>query len=210
MKILIFGASGNVGRPLVKLALRQHHIVTAFVRSPADFEIAAANLAVFTGNVTDPSAIDRAMKGQDAVISVLGVSRPRQPDPSVIQGVRDIVQSMQQRGIRRLIYLSCIGVSASRQDAGPYIRLVHTARYRHELTDHETKEAIVTASSLDWTIVRAPVMTKAIRSGKEPRSGEGIPAQAMYARLPRADVAEFLLKQVTDASFIRKSPSVLR
>jgi hypothetical protein len=45
------------------------------VRSPADFGMAAANLAVFTGNVSDPAAIGRAMRDQDAVISALGVSR---------------------------------------------------------------------------------------------------------------------------------------
>src|SRR5262245_12521142 len=159
MKILIFGAAGLTGRHLVKQAILQHHVVTAFVRSPADFEMAAANLAVFTGNVTDPAAIARAMKEQDAVISVLGSSRPRQPDPSLVQGTRDIIQAMKQRGVRRLIYLSCAGVSATRSQAGLYTRLVRAARYRHELADHETKEALVTGSGLDWTIVRATALT---------------------------------------------------
>src|SRR4051812_43843731 len=158
MKLLIFGAAGRTGRHLVKQAIVQHHVVTAFVRSPADFGMAAANLAVFTGNVSDPAAILRAMKDQDAVISMLGVSRPRQSDPSVMQGIRDIIQSMQQRSVRRLVYLSCAGVSEARDQAGPYLRWIHGSRYRNEIADHEQKEALVKGSGLDWTIVRAPAL----------------------------------------------------
>src|SRR5262245_55505254 len=154
MNVLIFGAAGRTGRLLVKHAIVQHHIVTAFVRSPADFGMAAANLAVFTGNVTDPNAIGRAMNNQDVVYCVLGNSRPRQPDPSVVQGVRSIVQSMQERGVRRLIYQSCVGVADSRDAAGLYTRLLGASLSRYELADHESKEALVRASTLDWTIVR--------------------------------------------------------
>ena len=97
MKVLIFGASGGTGRVLVPAALRQRHEVTAFVRSPAEFGMAGATLAVFTGNVTDRAAVERAMRGQDAVISVLGSSRPGQPGPDpghVRAGPVDLVQAV--------------------------------------------------------------------------------------------------------------------
>lgn len=209
MRVLIFGASGGTGRQLVKQAILQHHYVTAFVRSPADFGMAAANLAVFTGNVSDPAAIGRAMKEQDAVISVLGVSRPLKPDPTVVQGVRDIIQVMEQRGVRRFIYQSFVGVQESRSHAGPFIRLVGARVLRHEIADHEAKEAIVKASGLDWTIVRPPKLTNGAKTGQY-RSGEAIPARGLYPRLSRADAAEFLLRQLTDTTFIRKAVSVMK
>lgn len=209
MKVLIFGASGGTGRHLVKQAILQHHLVTAFVRSPADFGMAAANLAVFTGNVSDPAAIARAMKGQDAVISALGVSRPLKPDPTVVQGVRDILQAMGQAGVRRFIYQSFVGVSESRPHAGPFIRIVAARVLRHEIADHETKEAFVKASSLDWTIVRPPKLTNGARTGTY-RSGEAIPARAFFPKLSRADAADFILRQLTDMTFVRKAPSVMR
>ena len=209
VRILIFGASGGTGRQLVKQAILQHHFVTAFVRSPADFGMAAANLAVFTGNVSDAAAIARAMKDQDAVISVLGVSLPLKPDPVVVQGVRHIIQAMERSGVRRLIYQSFVGVPESRPHAGPFIRAVGARVLRHEITDHETKEALVKASGLDWTIVRPPKLTNGPRTGTY-RTGEGIPARAFFPKLSRADAADFLLTQLTDTTFIRKSPSVMR
>lgn len=209
MRVLIFGASGATGRLLVKQAILQHHFVTAFVRSPADFGMAAANLAVFTGNVSDVAAIGRAMKDQDAVISVLGVSRPLKPDPTVVQGVRDIVQVMEQRGVRRFIFQSFVGVHESRRHAGPFIRLVAARVLRHEIADHEAKEAFVKASRLDWTIVRPPKLTNGAKTGQY-RSGEAIPARAFFPRLSRADVADFLLRQLTDTTYVRKAPSVMK
>jgi len=209
MRVLIFGASGGTGRHLVKQAILQHHFVTAFVRSPADFGMAAANLAVFTGNVSDPGAIARAMKEQDAVISALGNSRPRQPDPTVVEGVRCILQAMEQRGVRRFIYQSFIAVSESRASAGPFIRLVTANRLRHEVADHETRERLVKASRLDWTIVRLPKLTNGARTGTY-RSGEAIPSNAFLPTLSRADAAEFILRQLTDTTFIRKAPSVMK
>ena len=209
MKVVIFGASGGTGRHLVTAALRQRHEVTAFVRSPADFGMAGANLAVFTGNVTDARAVERAIRGQDAVISVLGNSRPGRPDPAVVQGIRHVLDAMRSHGVRRIVYQSFVGVSESRRHAGPFIRLVAARLLRHEIADHETKEALVRASALDWTIVRPPKLTNGRATGQV-RSGEHIPARAFFPRLSRADVAAFMLGRLDDPSSFGKALSVMR
>ena len=211
MNVLIFGAAGRTGRLLVKQAIVQHHIVTAFVRSPADFGMAAANLAVFTGNVTDPGAIGRAMKNQDIVISVLGSSRPRQPDPSVVQGVRFILQSMQERGVRRFVYQSCLGVSESRDAAGLFTRLVRARVQRHELADHESKEALIRASSLDWTIVRPARLTLGPRTGKY-RVGEAVRPGGLgwQPTISCEDAAECLMRVAGDAATIRQTLNLMQ
>jgi putative NADH-flavin reductase len=209
MKVLIFGAAGRTGRHVVKQAILQHHRVTAFVRSPADFEMAAAHLAVFTGNVTDGHAVARAMKDHDVVISVLGTSRKHQRDPSVVQGVRYILHAMQERGVRRLIYQSCLGVAESRPGAGLYMRTIGARVLRHELADHEEKEALIRATSLDWTIVRPARLTKGERTGRY-RGGEHVCASGFGgASLSRADAAEFLLKHASDSSSIRRVLAVI-
>jgi len=211
MNVLIFGAAGRTGRLLVKHAIVQHHIVTAFVRSPADFGMAAANLAVFTGNVTDPGAIGRAMKNQDVVFCVLGNSRPRQPDPSVVQGVRSIVQSMQERGVRRLIYQSCLGVAESRSASGLFSRLVGSRVRRYELADHESKEGLIRASGLDWTIVRPGKLTAGERTGVY-RVGEGIRPAGLgwQPSISCADTAECLVRLSTDPAAVRKTLNLMR
>lgn len=209
MKVLIFGASGGTGRHLVPKALRRQHYVTAFVRTPAEFGLAGANLAVFTGNVTDPNAVERAMRGQDAVISVLGASRPRNSDPGVVQGIRYILDAMARLGVRRLIYQSHVVVSDSRPQAGLVTRLVSARVLRHEIADHEIKEGLVKASALDWTIVRPPTLTNGPATGSV-RSGERIPPRSLFPRLSRADVADFILSRLDDPASIRKSLSVMR
>jgi len=209
MKLLIFGASGGTGRQLVGRALRQRHDVTAFVRSPADFGMAGAQLAVFTGNVTDKNAVERAMRGQDAVISALGVSRPFKRDPSVVQGIRYILDAMPRHGVRRLVYQSFVGVAESRHRAGLLLRLVGGRLLRDEIADHEEKEGLVRASGLDWTIVRPPKLTNGPATGAV-RSGEDIPPRALLPRLSRADVADFILQTIPDPGSYRKSLCVMR
>jgi putative NADH-flavin reductase len=102
-----------------------------------------------------------------------------------------------------------VGVTESRPHAGLLTRLVGARLLRHEIADHETKEALVKASRLDWTIVRPPKLTNGAYTGKY-RSGEGIRPHSIFPRLSRADAAEFLLRQLTDSTFVRKGPSVMK
>lgn len=76
MKLLIFGASGRTGRELVKQALAQGHEVTAFARNPAKFKLAHENLHVAQGDILRYETVERAARGQDAVLSALGVRPP--------------------------------------------------------------------------------------------------------------------------------------
>lgn len=76
MKIIVFGASGGTGIEIVKQALEAGHLVTAFARNPAKLSIQHLNLTVFQGNVMEAAAVEKAVAGQDAVISALGTARP--------------------------------------------------------------------------------------------------------------------------------------
>lgn len=76
-----------------------------------------------------------------------------------IEGVRNIIRAMQAHGIRRLIYLSFIGIPESRSSVGVVLRYIAPIPLRHEIADHEAKEALIKASGLDWTIVRPPRLT---------------------------------------------------
>ena len=73
--------------------------------------------------------------------------------------------------------------------------------------DHEAKEGLIRQSHLNWTIVRAPRLTNGRRTGTY-RSGEDIGANSIIPAISRADVAEFMLKQVTDDTYLRKAPAV--
>lgn len=72
MKLLIFGATGGIGRQVVAQALEQGHIITAFARTPAALDIQHPNFKRFQGDVMNLSSVEQAMQGQEAVVCVLG------------------------------------------------------------------------------------------------------------------------------------------
>ncbi len=208
MRLLVFGASGRTGREVVRQALARGFNVTAFVRHTARLPLAHANLRLVTGEITDPTAVARVLSGHTGVISTLGVGTPLRHDPAVIEGVRTIARASEHASVARLVYLSFIGVSDSRDAAGFLLRQLSTTMLRHEVADHEIKEAAVTESFVDWTIVRPPKLTNG-RLTAAYRVGESIRARSPLPMMSRADVADFLLRQLTDAAFIRKAVRIL-
>lgn len=205
MNLLIFGASGETGRELVKQALAQGHEVTAFVRDSAKLnDIQHSNLKLVEGDVTDATAVERAIQGQDAVLSALG-SRSLKKNPKLVEGVRNIVQNMEKVGVRRLIYESALGVGDSRKRINFVFRsIIIPLVLRNAIADHEEKEAAIKQSQLDWVIVRPAGLTNGPHKG-EYRHGESM---QYGARISRADVADFMLKQVTDNTYLHKMPGV--
>ena len=73
-RILIIGATGGTGRQLLVRALEQGYVVRALVRDPGKLSVEHPHLTVVHGDVLDYSAVEKAVRGQDAVISALGHS----------------------------------------------------------------------------------------------------------------------------------------
>src|SRR5215213_3310193 len=102
MKIVVFGASRGVGWNVVEQALEAGHSVTAFVRSPSGFTMKYPNLTVYQGDAMNAAAVEKAIAGQDAVISALGPTRP--PVPEMMEtAAKNIVTGMKKHGVRRLV-----------------------------------------------------------------------------------------------------------
>ena len=208
MNVLVFGASGKTGREVVRQALARGFNVAAFVRDTARLPLAHANLRLVTGQITDPKAVARAIERQTCVISTLGVGRPLRHDPIVIEGVRTIARASEQASVERLVYMSTLGVRDSRDEAGFVLGWLAKTVIRREIADHEIKEAAVADSLVNWTIVRAPLLTNG-RLTASYRVGEHIRARSPLPMMSRADVADFMLRQLTDRSFIRKVVRIL-
>jgi putative NADH-flavin reductase len=209
MNVLVFGASGGTGRELVKQALAQGHVVTAFMRDPPKFEIKHLKLKVVQGDVADYESVERAVQNQDAVICALGSSTLLRRDPTLIDGVRHIIKAMEHAGVQRFIYLSFLGVRDGRNQLsflGKYI--VAPLVLRNVVADHEVKEELIKQSRVNWIIVRPPRLTNGQRAGAY-RSGECIGANSFIPTISRADVADFMLKQLTDDAYLHKTPSVM-
>jgi putative NADH-flavin reductase len=208
MKVVVFGASGKTGREVVRQALARGYRVTAFVRDTARLPLAHANLRLVAGDITNANAVGQVVTGQTAVISTLGVGKPLVHDPLVIDGVRVIARAAEHASVDRLVYMSTIGVRDSRDDAGFVLRWLATTLIRHEVADHEIKEAVIGECLANWTIVRPPMLTNG-RLTASYRAGVDVRARSPLPMMSRADVADFMLRQLTDTAFIRRAVRIL-
>ena len=209
MDVLVFGASGATGNEVVKQALDRGHSVRAFVRDPGKFQIRHARLALVVGDVTEYASVDRAVRGANVVISALGSGNSLGSDPALIEGIRNIIRAMDHAEVRRLVYLSMLGVGGSGRQLGfvdKYIVLPLLLRY--VMKDHAEKEALIERSALDWVIVRPPRLTNGPHTGRY-RSGEDVRERTLLASISRADVADFMVKQLTDDRYVHRTPAVL-
>jgi putative NADH-flavin reductase len=165
-------------------------------------------LTVTTGDVMDSARVEQAVRGQDAVMSALGSSRSLKRHPALVEGVRNIIKAMEDDGVRRLVYLSILGVNDSRHQLGWLDRYVIVPLVlRNVVTDHAIKDGIITRSNLDWVIVRPPRLTNGPKTGRY-RAGDGIKAGWMTASISRADVADFMLRQVVEEKYVHRAPAV--
>lgn len=207
MRIVIFGSTGGTGREMIEQALDQGHHVTAQARSPEKLEdLEHPELEVVRGNVLDQADVERAVASQEAVLCAIGAGAGRTTLRQ--DGTRIIVAAMEKLGVSRLVCLSSLGVGDSRANLPFFTKhLVVGIFLRHAFADHERQEAIVRSCPLAWTIVRPPHLIDGPRTG-EYRFGFPPTDRSTQGKISRADVADFMLKQLTDDAFVRKSPGV--
>jgi putative NADH-flavin reductase len=208
MKIAIFGATGETGRQLVEQALAAGYQVVAYVRNPSKLNTKHENLTIVQGELADQAIIERAVSAADAIISVLGPRGGSKGKP-ITRGMQNIIEAMKKQGVRRLIISSTLSAKDPNDlpdfKAKALVNLV-------KLTMHAAYEEIVSVadtvrkSDLDWTIVRLTTLNNNPKSGKVRVGylGKG----EVGLRISRADLAEFMLKQVQDTKYLRQAPVI--
>lgn len=208
MKVVIFGASGGTGRLLVEQALAQNYTVTAFVRNPTKLDLNQPNLNMVQGDVLNSSAVKAALAGQEAVMIALGA--PEFPKATTIRadGTKNIIGAMQQTGVRRLICLSTFGAAETRK-ALPFLYryIVGPLILSGVFADSERQEAHIKQSGLDWTIVRPVKLTDGEPVGSY-QQGFSKLGKDFKLKIARADVADFMLKQLKSTSYLHQTPAL--
>src|SRR5262245_40414621 len=209
MKVVVFGASGGTGREVLSQAIAEGQQVTAFVRSLSRLNLRSGGVRVVQGDVTDRVAVELAVEGQEAVMCLLGAASPLRRAPLLTDGVRHIVVAMERHAVKRLVYLSFLGVKDGRQRLSAFGRfIVAPILLRNVVADHEAKEDVIRNSALEWVIVRAPRLSHGPRRGSY-RHGVDIRARSLVPYISRADLAEFMLRQLADNAYLRRAPAVM-
>ena len=208
MRLLIVGATGGTGLQLVSQALGRGHQVTAFVRNPSRLKMAHERLHVARGDVLDYASVERAIQGHEAVLSALGHKRWFYPNRILSEGTRNLIRAMETHGVRRLVCETSLGISESRGRLGLYYTLfVIPDILPFYFWDKGRQERLIEASTLDWTIVRPGVLTNGRRRDTY-RHGPAVGNWVYPVRISRADVADFMLNQLTENAYLRAAPGV--
>ncbi len=207
MKLLIFGATGGTGSQLVQQSLEKGYIVTAFVRNPAKLNIEHANLKIVQGDVMDSTSVEQALQGQDAVVCVLGAGNNMNSSIRS-QGTQQIIQGMEKAGVKRFICQSTIGAGDSWENLNFFWKYIMFGfLLRKPFADHQQQENYVKQSRLDWTIIRPGAFVEGNRTGNY-RHGFPGNDKTSQLKISRADVADFILKQLTDDGYLGKTPAL--
>ena len=206
--VLIIGASRGIGLKTVKRALEAGHIVRALARSARRIPVDHPKLTKVSADARDQAAVAGALAGVDAVIQTLGVSTGPdmiwKPVRLFSDATRVLIAAMQETGVKRLISVTGFGAGDSRNRGGCVYQTAFNLFLRRAYDDKDDQEDLIQDSGLDWVIARPVILTNGSRTGRyrvlvEPRSWR-------IGFISRADVADFLVKQIDDDACLGKTP----
>jgi putative NADH-flavin reductase len=206
MRVLIIGASKGIGLETTRQALAAGHRVRAFARSADAIRLQDARLDKFRGDALKAADVEAALEGVDVVIQALGVgfSDLFRPVRLFSDATRVLVGAMEAKGVKRLIAVTGFGAGDSREAIGLMQSLPFSLVFGRAYDDKSKQERLIRQSSLEWTIARPGVLTDGRRTGRTKILAD--PSQWRNGMIARADVAEFLVRQIEDRTYLRKAP----
>lgn len=204
MKVIVFGATGSVGRLAVERLLANGHEVTAFARRLESLDVKHSKLRKHAGDAMDLDSVKKAVKGHNSVVVALGAGASRS---SLVrsEGTRNVIKAMQQLGVSRLVCQTTLGAGESWANLNFFWkRIMFGLLLRPVFLDHELQEQLVRDSGLDWTIVRPSALTD------DPEDGTykvDIPPgePGLRLKIARADVAGFLVRCLGESAFMHRA-----
>jgi len=203
--VAVIGATGKAGKYLVKQLLQDEYIVKVLIRKSDIYPLAHPSLLVVEGDIQNIAAIEKLLIGCDVVISTLGQAK----DEPLISSLAatNIAGVMIQYGVRRYIFVCGLNIdvpgdnkSAANIAKSDWMR----NNFPDVVADKQKAYDIVAGSDIDWTMVRLPFIIQTDERGKLVISLEDCPGE----NINTSDLAEFLVGQIGDMQYVRKSPFV--
>lgn len=151
-RIAVFGATGQVGSRMIACLLAEQHLVQVLVREKSRLTIQSEKLTVIEGDVLDYQSVEKCVAGSEAVYVLLG-TKDNLPTQVYSAGTGNVLQAMNQHGVKRIICLSSAGVLG--YDGGfMFGRIIVPLFLRHPYRDKRKQLDILSQSDTDWTLVR--------------------------------------------------------
>jgi len=209
MRVLIVGASKGIGLETARQALDAAHDVRALARSATAISDSNPRLEKIRGDALKTEDLEAALVGVDVVIQTLGVGLGDlfRPVHLFSDATRVLIAAMRRQGVKRLICVTGFGAGDSRASISCLQRLPFQILFGRAYDDKSLQEKLIKESELDWTIARPGVLTSGPRTGRYRIIVEA--SQWRNGIISRADVAEFIVRQIGDQSYIHKTPVLI-
>jgi putative NADH-flavin reductase len=206
MKLAIFGATGTVGSELLTQALDAGHDVRALVRTPSKIPDQSPGLTVVQGDVRDLAAAEETVDGCDAVLSTLGATDKHDSDLRRV-GIENVLTAMREHDVRRIVAMGGFHLPFPGDPDNPGRRLMVPVINLMGIVVEDTTAmaALIRASDLDWTLVRAPRVARRMRPAP---ARTGTLKLGPWNKVTRANVSSFMLGCLTDERSIGKAPMI--
>ncbi|SEE74416.1 NAD(P)-dependent oxidoreductase [Streptomyces sp. Ag109_O5-10] len=207
MNLTVFGATGGIGREIVRQALASGHRVTAVVRDPARLTVTGTGLEVVRADLTDPEVIRPAVTGRNAVLSGLG-PRGRGDAGVAARLTRTVLAAMEAEAVRRLLVVSAAPVGPEPDDGllDRTMRGLVATVLKPVYDDLREMETELSRSGTDWTSVRPPRLQDKPLTGTYRTVVGGFPHKGRF--IARADVAHAMLAMIEDAGTVKQGVGV--
>lgn len=211
MKVAIFGATGIVGNAVVNEALSKGYEITILTRDARKIKKEHDNLKIIEGDVMNSETVAGVLSGQDAVIQTLGIGGKGNGKPTtfVSEANNVIMKQMNRLGLKRLVAISVIGAGESMAFLPAvyrnFILPVFMKWFKAIIDDKNRMESQIMKSNLDWTIVRCTTVKNSKSTGKVKASLDG---KGLKFTISDADMASFMVQQLSDSTYIRQSPTI--
>ncbi|MEG9862623.1 MAG: NAD(P)H-binding protein [Parvularculales bacterium] len=200
-EIIIFGATGKTGYLAVRHAVQKEYKVTAFGRSvnKIDFDQSVIKIQ---GDALSEEDVAKALSSQDCAIVCLGPANLKD-QLTLTKGAENIVRAMKQHNVKRVIFISAAGVGESWKQIAWYSKLFFKTMLKTIISEHAKEEYIFKESGLDWTAVRAAVLTNKTSENSITASNT-----SMVKTITREGLARFLIDQIGSTEFINQAITV--
>lgn len=207
MNVLVIGGTRGIGREVVQAAHAAGHELTLLARNAERISLPVTGVRVVAGDAGDADDIDRAVAGQNAVVWTVGIRPTRRSVDLFSRSTRFLLDAMARHGVPRLICVTGVGAGDSRGHGGLfYDKILQPYFMKSIYEDKDRQEALLRASSVDWTIVRPGALTNGPATGLTRALTE---LQGVRAgRVSRADVAAFIVEHL-DTDEYRKTAVLL-
>ncbi|OAB44429.1 NAD(P)H-binding protein [Paenibacillus glacialis] len=200
-KIAIIGGYGKVGKYLAEHALHAGYTVRLLSRR----RHINPKCELVLGNVSKIDDIRTLLEDCDAVINTIGPAKDN--DSFFSDTTSKILSVMQELGIHRYITVSG-GSLTLNEDKKQFTNRLGASIFRiifpKLIRDKQREYEILTKSNVNWTLVRLPFIKDVSSSGVIKEDLVDMPGNSISNR----DIADFLIKQLNDDSYVNKAPFI--